>query len=101
MSTTAKLVKKLSANDADITLVNKHNYHYQTTWLHEVSAGTIDHDRARMLISDVISPKRVNLVYDTVVEIKEEENRVVLENNELDYDYLVISLGFESNTFGI
>lgn len=101
MITTTQLTKKLGTNDAHITLVNKHNYHYQTTWLHEVAAGTIHQDRARMLISDVIDTKRVNLVCDTVVEIKKDENRVVLENGELEYDYLVISLGFESATFGI
>lgn len=101
MMTAAQLVKKLSANDADITLVNKHNYHYQTTWLHEAAAGTIDHDRVRMLISDVINPKRVEFVYDTVQEIDREHKRVVLENGSLTYDYLVVGLGFESHTFGI
>lgn len=101
MMTTTRLMKKLGKNDAHITLVNKHNYHYQTTWLHEVAAGTIHQDRARMLISEVVDPKRVNLVYDTVVEIKKDENRVVLEKDELEYDYLVIGLGFESATFGI
>ncbi|HEU5139635.1 MAG TPA: NAD(P)/FAD-dependent oxidoreductase [Bacillales bacterium] len=101
MMTTTRLTKKLGTNDAHITLVNKHNYHYQTTWLHEVAAGTIHQDRARMLISDVIDTKRVNLVCDSVVEIKKDENRVILENGELEYDYLVIGLGFESATFGI
>lgn len=101
MMTTANLVKKLSANDADITLVNKHNYHYQTTWLHESAAGTLHQDRVRMLISDVIDPKRVNLVYDTVVEIKKDDKKVILEDGELEYDYLVVSLGFETATFGI
>lgn len=101
MMTTVQLTKKLGVNDAHITLVNKHNYHYQTTWLHESAAGTIHHDRVRMLISDVIDTKRVEFVCDTVVEIKKDDNRVVLENGELEYDYLVISLGFDSATFGI
>lgn len=101
MMTTTRLMKQLGPNEADITLVNKHNYHYQTTWLHEAAAGTIHQDRVRMLISDVVDTKRVNLVVDTVVEIKKDENRVILQNGELTYDYLVISLGFESATFGI
>lgn len=101
MMTTAKLMKKVNVSDADITLVNKHNYHYQTTWLHESAAGTLHQDRVRMMISDVIDPKKVNLVYDTVKEIKQDEQRVVLENSECEYDYLVVSLGFESATFGI
>lgn len=101
MMTTVRLTKELSADDADITLVNKHNYHYQTTWLHEAAAGTIHHDRTRMLIKNVIDTNRVNFVQDSVVEIKKDEKKVVLKNSELSYDYLVIGLGFESNTFGI
>lgn len=101
MVTATQLTKRLGKNDAHITLVNKHNYHYQTTWLHEVAAGTIHHDRARLLIRDVVDANRVNLVFDTVTEIKKDENRVILEHGELEYDYLVIGLGFETATFGI
>jgi NADH dehydrogenase len=101
MMTTVRLQKELRLNDAEVTLVNKHNYHYQTTWLHEAAAGTIHHDRTRMLIKDVIDTNRVDFVRDTVVEVKKDEKKVLLENGELEYDYLVISLGFESATFGI
>lgn len=101
MMTTTKLTKKLGVDEADITLVNKHNYHYQTTWLHEAAAGTIHHDRVRMKISDVIDTNKVKLVNDTVVEINKDDKRVILEDSELTYDYLVVSLGFETATFGI
>jgi NADH:ubiquinone reductase (H+-translocating) len=99
--TTVKLQKSLGANEANITLVNKNDYHYQTTWLHEVSAGTVHQDQARISIKDVIKQNRVNFVQDSVVEINPKENKVKLENGELEYDYLVIGLGFESATFGI
>ncbi|MUK90280.1 FAD-dependent oxidoreductase [Ornithinibacillus sp. L9] len=101
MMTTKKLMQKLHPEEADIVLINKHNYHYQTTWLHEVAAGTINHNLARIMISDIIDPNRVRLIYDSVVEVKREQQQVVLENSEVNYDYLVISLGFETNTFGI
>src|SRR5690625_2374744 len=101
LRTTRRLTKLLSAEEADIVLVNKHNYHYETTWLHEVAAGTINPNQARFMLSDELNPNRVRLIYDTVVEVKSEEQRVVLENGEITYDYLVIGLGFESNTFGI
>ncbi|WP_406944624.1 NAD(P)/FAD-dependent oxidoreductase [Halobacillus sp. SY10] len=99
--TAVKLQKSLGANDANVTLVNKHSYHYQTTWLHENAAGTLHHDRTRIQISDVINTSKVNFVQDTVTDIKPEDKKVLLENGELSYDYLVIGLGFESATFGI
>lgn len=101
MMTAVRLQKQIGNNEADITLVNKHNYHYQTTWLHEPAAGTLHHDRTRILIEDVINEHKVNFVQDTVVEIKHEDQKVILENDEITYDYLVIALGFEAETFGI
>ncbi|WLR50443.1 NAD(P)/FAD-dependent oxidoreductase [Bacillus tianshenii] len=99
--TAVNLGKQLGVDDANITLVNKHNYHYQTTWLHENAAGTLHHDKTRIQIKDVINASKVNFVQDTVKEIKTNEKKVVTENGELTYDYLVIALGFESETFGI
>ncbi|MFC7063946.1 NAD(P)/FAD-dependent oxidoreductase [Halobacillus seohaensis] len=99
--TAVKLQKSLGPNDANITLVNKHSYHYQTTWLHENAAGTLHHDRTRIAINDVVNTSQVNFVQDTVSSILPEEKKVVLEDGELSYDYLVIGLGFEAATFGI
>ncbi len=101
MMTASRLSKQLGYNDAEIILVNKHNYHYQTTWLHEPAAGTLHHDRTRMRIDSVIDTNKVKFMKDTVVEIKVEEKMVVLESGEIEYDYLVIGLGSEPETFGI
>lgn len=101
LMTTVRLQKHLGVNEADIVLVNKNDYHYETTWLHEASAGTLHHDRVRYNIRDVIDRNKVEFVQGTVIEIKKDENKVILENGEMDYDYLVIALGGEPETFGI
>jgi len=98
--TVTRLQKQIGANEAEITLVNKNDYHYETTWLHEASAGTLHHDRARYQIKNIID-SRVNFVKDTVVSIDKEAKKVVLKNGEIEYDYLVISLGAHPETFGI
>ena len=101
LMTTVNLQKSLGINQATITLVNKHDYHYQSTWLHESAAGTLHHDRTRIYINEVINTNKVNFVQDTVVSIQPEEKKVKLKNGELTYDILVIGLGFEAATFGI
>src|SRR5690625_430474 len=101
LMTTVNLQKSIGANQASITLVNKHDYHYQSTWLHECAAGTIHHDRTRISIKDVVNLNKVNFVQDTVVSIKPDEKKVIMENGDLTYDILVIGLGFEAATFGI
>ena len=101
LMTVTRLQKQLGVNEAELVLVNKNDYHYETTWLHEASAGTLHHDRVRYDIREVIDTQKVEFVQATVEEIKAEENRVILSTGEIAYDYLVISLGAESETFGI
>ncbi|AXI09854.1 FAD-dependent oxidoreductase [Oceanobacillus zhaokaii] len=99
--TTVKLQKLFGKGQIRITLVNKEDYHYQTTWLHENAAGTLHHDRTRIPIKEVVNKDKVDFILDTVVSINPEEKKVKLENSELEYDMLVIGLGFEKTTFGI
>ncbi|RCW66939.1 NAD(P)/FAD-dependent oxidoreductase [Saliterribacillus persicus] len=101
LTTAARLQKKLNENDADITLVNKDHYHYEATWLHENAAGTLHHDRSRFEIKDIINSAKINFVKDTVTAIKPDDKKVELINGVLDYDYLIVGLGFEAATFGI
>ncbi|HEY4554313.1 MAG TPA: NAD(P)/FAD-dependent oxidoreductase [Bacillaceae bacterium] len=101
LMTVTRLQKQLGSNDADIVLVNKNDYHYETTWLHEASAGTLHHDRVRYDISDVINRSRTEFVKGTVVKVEPSENKVILEDGELSYDYLVLALGAAPETFGI
>ena len=101
LMTATRLQKAVGMNEAEIVLINKNEYHYETTWLHEASAGTLHHNRVRYDITSVIDRNKVEFIKDTAVEIKIEEKKVILENGEVDYDYLVVALGGESETFGI
>jgi NADH dehydrogenase len=98
---TLKLQKTLHYNEAEVTLVNKHDYHHITTELHQPAAGTMHHNQARVDIKDLIDNSKVKFVKDQVVEIKKDEKKVILENGELAYDYLIIGLGSQPETFGI
>jgi NADH:ubiquinone reductase (H+-translocating) len=101
LMTATRLQKLVGVNEADIVLVNKNDYHYETTWLHEASAGTLHHDRVRYGIQDVIDRSKVEFVQDTVIDINKEEKKVILEKKEINYDYLVVAVGGEPETFGI
>lgn len=101
MITAIRLQKKLHYNEAEITLVNKNDYHYITTELHQPAAGTMHHDRARVHIRELIDDRKIRFVQDTVQEINVEDQKVLLANGELEYDHLVIGLGSDPETFGI
>lgn len=98
---TVKQLQKKNIN-AEIILVNKNEYHYESTQLHEVAAGTEPASKISFAIASVLDSKKVTFIQDTVTLIKKDEKKIILEKQgELDYDYLVIALGFESETFGI
>lgn len=100
--TAIQLQKKLNYNEAEVTLVNKHDYHYLTTWLHEPAAGTAPADHARVDLDQVIDKNKINFVKAVVESIQPAEQQVTLKDGRtLSYDYLVIGLGSEPETFGI
>lgn len=101
LMTAVRLQKMVGINEIDMTLINKNEYHYETTWLHEASAGTLHHDRVRYNISDVIDPNKIEFIQAKALKVNQEEKKVVLEQGELSYDYLVVALGAEPETFGI
>jgi NADH dehydrogenase len=96
-----RLQKELNYNEADVTLVNKHDYHYITTHLHMPAAGTDNPENARVQISKLIDEFKIDFVKSTVKQIKPQEKKVVLEDTTLSYDYLIVGLGGEPESFGI
>src|SRR5690606_36933801 len=99
--TAIRLQKELNYNEAHVTLVNKHDYHYITSHLHMPAAGTDDSNNARVKISKLIDESKIHFVKLTVQQIIPDEKKVILEDGSLTYDYLVVGLGGESETFGI
>ena len=101
LMTTVRLQKKIRPDEAEIVLINKNNYHYETTWLHEAAAGTLHHDRVNYPVKSVIDLKKVAFIQASVNKIIPTEKKVMTDIGEVSYDYLVVALGGESETFGI
>jgi NADH:ubiquinone reductase (H+-translocating) len=99
--TAVTLQKKVHAKRADITLVNKNDYHYLTTKVHESGAGTIPAESIVYPIKELIDTKRVNFLKDEVIGIDLANKTVTLKTGQLFYDYLVITLGGVPKTFGL
>ncbi|MCB5951956.1 NAD(P)/FAD-dependent oxidoreductase [Enterococcus sp. BWT-B8] len=90
------------AADIEITLVDRNEYHYEATDLHEVAAGTQKSERIIYPIRDVVKNSCTTFIQGTVSAIDTEQQLVKLADGKtLSYDYLVVALGFESESFGI
>jgi NADH dehydrogenase len=99
--TAIRLQKALNFNEADVTLVNKHDYHFITTHLHMPAAGTDNPENARVDISSLIDEFKIDFIKSIVTQIRPHEKKVILEDGILSYDYLVVGLGGEPETYGI
>lgn len=99
-----KTLRKLQqANTgAEIVLVNKNDYHQETTWLHEAAAGTLEPEQLVYPISKVVDTSKTTFIQDEVVTINKDSKTVTLKNEgDISYDYLLVGLGSEAETFGI
>ncbi|ARJ27849.1 NAD(P)/FAD-dependent oxidoreductase [Staphylococcus lugdunensis] len=101
LQTVTKLQKHVSAEEAEITLVNKNKYHYESTWLHEASAGTISYEDLIYPVESVLKKDKVNFVNAEVTKIDRNAKKVETDSGIFNYDILVVALGFETETFGI
>jgi NADH dehydrogenase len=100
--TSRQLEKTLRNGEAEVTLINKHDYHYISTQLHKTGAGTAADEKITLHIPDLLNKGKVHFKKGTIENINFEEQEVLLEGGEsIEYDYLLISLGFEVSTFGI
>ncbi|WP_044466324.1 NAD(P)/FAD-dependent oxidoreductase [Staphylococcus caprae] len=101
LQTVTKLQKEISTDEAEISLINKNEYHYESTWLHEASAGTINYEDLMYPVESALKQDKVNFVVAEVTKIDRNAKRVETDKGVYDYDVLVVALGFVSETFGI
>ncbi len=100
--TSRQLEKTLRNGEAEITLVNKHDYHYISTQLHKTGAGTAADEKITLHIPDLLKTNKVRFKKGTIQGVDFNKQQVQLDSGEnIDYDYLLVSLGFDVATFGI
>ncbi|PFN97805.1 pyridine nucleotide-disulfide oxidoreductase [Bacillus sp. AFS076308] len=99
--TSKSLEKLLNSGEADVTLINKHEYHYITTQLHKTVVGTAADRQIATSIPELINPSKTHFLQATVSSVDIHKQEVLLAGGDtVPYDYLLIALGFEVETYG-
>lgn len=99
---TVHRLQKLVKDKAQLILVDKNDYHYEATELHEVASGTQPALKITYPIADVLDPAVTTFIQAEVIKIDQAKKQVELRDHApLTYDYCVLALGFVSETFGI
>ncbi|MFT4850082.1 MAG: NADH dehydrogenase, partial [Sediminicola sp.] len=95
------LAKKLSKQEVQVVLLDKHNYHTFQPLLYQVSTGGLEPDSIAYPIRKILKNfPNFHFRLANVEEIKAENKKVLTDIGELKFDYLVVASGSETNYFG-
>jgi NADH:ubiquinone reductase (H+-translocating) len=94
--------QKLEHADADVVLVDRHDYHTFQPLLYQLATGLLEQTAVGHSLRDLLSRHDNTTIHKASVSAVDLERRTV-EFEEIDpisYDYLVFGLGAEVNFFG-
>lgn len=95
------MAKKLRNKDAQVVLLDKHNYHNFQPLLYQVSTGGLEPDSIAYPIRKVLQGyPNFYFRLANVEEIDTKGKRVLTNIGEISYDYLILATGSETNFFG-
>ena len=95
--------QNLKKADADVVLVDKHDYHTFQPLLYQVATGLLEQPAVGHPLRDLFHEQpNLRVHQDTVTEIDLDAKRVRFEELEdQEYDVLLLALGAEVNFFGV
>ncbi|HET7367011.1 MAG TPA: NAD(P)/FAD-dependent oxidoreductase [Gaiella sp.] len=95
-------VMKLKKADADVVLIDRHDYHTFQPLLYQLATGLLETSAVGHSLRDLVQDQDNATIHKTsVTAIDLDERRVQLEEMApLTYDYLVLAIGAEVNFFG-
>ncbi|NEU10064.1 NAD(P)/FAD-dependent oxidoreductase [Flavihumibacter sp. R14] len=97
------LIKKLTNDEHfQVTLVDTHNYHFFPPLLYQVATAFIEPSNISYPFRRMFQEKK-NLRFHLgcFIRINQQNNSIETDTGVLEYDYLVIALGTETNFFGM
>jgi NADH dehydrogenase len=85
----------------EVTLVDKVNYNFFPPLLYQVATGFLETSSISYPFRKMLSGSKIRFWMGELEEIVSNESKIILNNGELNYDYLVIATGTVTNYFGM
>jgi NADH dehydrogenase len=94
--------QKLEDADAEVVLVDRHNYHTFQPLLYQLASGLIEQTAVGHSLRDLLARQANTTIHQATVKAVDLDRREVRfdEIEPITYDYLVFGLGAEVNFFG-
>ncbi|MGC9329001.1 MAG: NAD(P)/FAD-dependent oxidoreductase [Candidatus Hinthialibacter sp.] len=91
----------LKRAEAFVTLIDKRNFHLFQPLLYQVATGGLSPgDIASPLRAVLKSQENCRVILGEVVDINADEKKIILRDDEIPYDYLIVSTGVRHSYFG-
>lgn len=96
-----ELAKSLKKLDAEIMLIDRHNYHTFQPLLYQVATGSIQAESIAFPLRKIFNNhNNLTFIYANVKTIDAANNKLITSDGEISYDYLVLATGSDTNFFG-
>jgi NADH dehydrogenase len=93
--------KSLGHAPAQVTLIDKRNFHLFQPLLYQVATGGLSPgDIASPLRAVLSRQKNTRVLIGEMVDLKPDERKVILRDGELSYDTLIVATGVSHHYFG-
>ncbi|MBI4297313.1 MAG: NAD(P)/FAD-dependent oxidoreductase [Chloroflexi bacterium] len=87
--------------EIEVALIDRHPYHLFTPMLFQVVAGEVEPGHIAYPLRWLMRGKKLKFYEREIRHIDLANKKVLLDDAELDYDYLVMGLGSITNFFGV
>ena len=96
-----KLSSHVTAGDIDVTIISRTNYFLFTPLLHEVATGSLGATSVAEPLREVFAKSQIRVIQADVQSINSGNKTVTTSAGIVDYDYLVVATGADTNYYGI
>ena len=97
-----KLARKLNDDpNFKVTLIDRNNYHQFQPLLYQVATANLDASNISFPLRNIFqNSKNVQVRITELLSVDTENNSIETSSGKIDYDYLVIATGADTNYFG-
>ncbi|BAV08370.1 NADH dehydrogenase [Filimonas lacunae] len=97
------MAKKLADNEhTQVVLVDKNNYHFFPPLIYQVATSFIEASNISYPFRKLFQHKKnLRFHYGALLQVVQDENKIITTSGEVTYDKLVLALGTETNYFGM
>jgi len=100
LSAIAHIRKHIKRGKVEVTLIDKNNFSLFTPMLPEVVSGNVKPDNIVLPLREICVKSRVQFIRDEVLSINTETCKIQCKATTVDYDYLIVATGSQTNFRG-